>query len=479
MQSAIDIRVISSGERLDISDKESFEINMGGVSLLNLADRTATYSNSFKLPRTPNNEKILSFSSLSTVNVRPSIEVIITKGLFQRKATLKVLSFDKVYSCSVNYYAETSSLEILKNTNAFFFPDRDYHTEVKTTYGAINVLSFLTHDTIGDQYGCPVIDKYKDVPNYEADATSTGLGYRFKNYLAAITQLTGVQFDGDVFGDADFHSMCVINPYAYRTYTISYLAPNYTAVFYERCIFAGQKCKYKVTDVLKSLCQIFRLNVEEVNGVIYLNSMSSVLGNTPISIEGFTSITKNINSGLAFQNKINYDLADKDILGESYGSDTVTADGIGSKEMIKMNAYVPKLYDVQSSPQVYAYEFQKQSSFDKMIILKLLSKNINSFSWWYYTFPSGPWVSQAGGFTNFYTLELLDMSGVYSIDLGLDSIFLNPIVLDVNKWLNPLEADELMTTRVINSVQLGGKYWVDSMAYNLQTGQAKLKLIRL
>jgi hypothetical protein len=227
---------------------------------------------------------------------------------------------------------------------------------------------------------------------------------------------------------------------------------------------------------LKSLCQIFRLNIEESNGIIYLNSISSTLDNSPINIDGFSSITKNINSGLAYLNKVNYDLADKDVLGESYGSDTVTADGRGEKEMIKMNAYVPKAFAYGYD---FLYEFQKQSSFDKIIILKLLSKNIISFSWWHYTFPSGPWVAQTGAYTNFYTLQLLDMSGVYSTDLGLNSIFSNPIILDVNKWFNPLEANDIMTNRVINSVQLGGKYWVDSMAYNLTTGQSKLKLIKI
>jgi hypothetical protein len=338
------------------------------------------------------------------------------------------------------------------------------------------VYGLLKHDVIGDRFGCPVIDKDIDIPNYEADNTSTGLGYRFKNYLAQVTARTGVKFDGDVFGDADFHSMCVINPYAYRTYTVDYSAPEYFANFYEKCHPDAAKCKYKVTDVLKSLCQIFRLNIEEIKGVIYLNSINSVLENSPISIEGFNGVTKNINSGLAYLNKVNYDLADKKVLGEHYGSDTITADGIGEKEVIKMNAYVPKVF---AHGYDFLYEFQKQSSFDKIIILKLLTISITSVSWWYLTFGTNVWNLQASGAGLFYTLQLLDMSGAYSNDLGLNNIFAKPIILDATRWFNPLEANNVMTTRVINSVQLGGKYWVDSMAYNLTTGQSKMKLIKL
>ena len=86
MQQAIDIRRASDGRRFDVYPNETIEVNMGGISLLKLADRTVSYTNSFKLPRTPNNEQIFEFASQPTRNNRPSIEVVITKGLFQKTA---------------------------------------------------------------------------------------------------------------------------------------------------------------------------------------------------------------------------------------------------------------------------------------------------------------------------------------------------------------------------------------------------------
>jgi len=68
-------------------------------------------------------------------------------------------------------------------------------------------------------------------------------------------------------------------------------------------------------------------------------------------------------------------------------------------------------------------------------------------------------------------------SGIYS---GvLNSILQNPIILDATKWLDPFTANQIMESRIINSVQLGGRYWVDSMAYNITTGQSKMTLIKL
>jgi hypothetical protein len=69
------------------------------------------------------------------------------------------------------------------------------------------------------------------------------------------------------------------------------------------------------------------------------------------------------------------------------------------------------------------------------------------------------------------------MSGVYST--VLNSIFANPVIIEAAKWFDPLTANSVMTQRIIISVQLGGRYLVDTMAYDLQSGNSKMKLIKL
>ena len=76
-----------------------------------------------------------------------------------------------------------------------------------------------------------------------------------------------------------------------------------------------------------------------------------------------------------------------------------------------------------------------------------------------------------------YTAEPLSIYPAYSNILT--PIFTNPIILDASKWFDPFTANQIMESRVINSVQLGGRYWVDSMAYNITTGQSKMTLIKL
>ena len=93
----------TDGVRLDVLPEATIEVNMGGISLLDLSSRTATYTNSFSLPRTPINESVFEFASQPTRNNRPVINVLITKGLFQRNAVLKVLEFGSESKSSVSY----------------------------------------------------------------------------------------------------------------------------------------------------------------------------------------------------------------------------------------------------------------------------------------------------------------------------------------------------------------------------------------
>lgn len=69
------------------------------------------------------------------------------------------------------------------------------------------------------------------------------------------------------------------------------------------------------------------------------------------------------------------------------------------------------------------------------------------------------------------------MSGYYS---GiLNDILTTPIIFDVETILTPYDAYYLLNNRILTSMQLGGKYFVEEMQYNLTKGTTKLKLIKL
>ena len=88
----INIYVFQNGNKLDVSQEETIEINMGGISLLNLQQRTYTHTNSFSLPRTPNNEAELGYIGLKQVYATPRVEVIIQRGSINLRGFITVLN---------------------------------------------------------------------------------------------------------------------------------------------------------------------------------------------------------------------------------------------------------------------------------------------------------------------------------------------------------------------------------------------------
>ena len=98
----IEIRTIA-GVKFDMLAGETVEVVMGGFSLLDLSLRSADYTTSFRLPRTPVNEGILAFASETTRYNRPNIAVYIRFGSKDMLGFLKVLSFDTAYSVALTF----------------------------------------------------------------------------------------------------------------------------------------------------------------------------------------------------------------------------------------------------------------------------------------------------------------------------------------------------------------------------------------
>ncbi len=122
----INIYVFQNGNKLDVSQEETIEINMGGISLLNLQQRTYTHTNSFSLPRTPNNEKELGYIGLKQVYDTPRVEVIIQRGSINLRGFITVLNTtEKTIEVSFAY-DDGGGFADLKNMNFYTMVYNDY-----------------------------------------------------------------------------------------------------------------------------------------------------------------------------------------------------------------------------------------------------------------------------------------------------------------------------------------------------------------
>ena len=458
MPQAINIYTLT-GQRIDVMPNTTIEINMGGISLLNLQDRTATYSNSFTLPRTPNNEQIFAFASQPTRNNRPEIEVIIQKGLFSKNARLKVLSFEGDYKVSISY-ATSETLEYLQNTNF-------YELETAEKKGDVRLANIYTPNSADDikfieafaepspikTYVYPIISGHTLPVGANKGGAFLGL-----DSLLQILSDNNIIVNGTMFSDPLINRVCFHNPFV--VIAISEL-PEIIMGQYKYDIFslnsATKTTFWGISDLLKSLAHIFCADVKINNNVITMDSLN--FNSTPITIEGL-SFSKSLYSGNAFKNYINYQIVDKDAVYSNFGGDSFFGDGEKEKEVLKINSFIPKYF----AGTYFGYAFANFESPSIML------RNT--------TVTSTPYRIN----TNYYTSQLLGISPLSIAPLYsnlLNPIFANPVILDASGYIDPLKANQIMTTRIINSVQLGGRYWVDSMAYDLVSGNSKLKLIKL
>ena len=193
--------------------------------------------------------------------------------------------------------------------------------------------------------------------------------------------------------------------------------------------------------------------------------MPTLFANDGIEVDGFSKITKTLYSGYALTNYILYDHADDK--KKYYGSDTFTADGTGSNEAISLKAYVPETDSV-------GYVTTRENMLGKILIFSMQEKRQTCMMTYKDEGGNDLTVLRTG---TSYETSLLTMSGYYS---GiLNNILTTPIIFDVETILTPYDAYYLLNNRILTSMQLGGKYFVEEMQYNLTKGTTKLKLIKL
>jgi hypothetical protein len=428
-----------SGQRFDLYPNETIEVNMGGISLLNLADRTVSYTNSFKLPRTANNEAIFAFASHPTRNNRPSINVVITKGLFQKSATLKVKEFTGDYNCEVVY--DNGVLDLLSSTtiDTLFDDGKTWETYATNISELQQVYASNDADTQFESFR-PVTYTYSDS------------GSLLFNLLNLFSTKYNITFNGTLFDDTDFNALFMILPYLSRTYTYVQISGGYYQINVTQHKTTVPNL-ISVSTLLKAISQLFMCDVKINGRTITINKVTFPSG---INIETL-SFKKTIYSGYLNQNNIVYELKDSSV-SPLFGSDTFIADGVGNKDVLKLGISVPLAYG--TSPKLY-----DTSSVQDLQIYKAVGG-------------SYPFIFNGTTYNIYsYNAAILTMSGYYSTILN--PIFANPVILSATGYIDPLTADTIMNDRVIKSVKLGGRYWVDDMKYNLTTGNSVLKLIKI
>jgi len=141
-------------------------------------------------------------------------------------------------------------------------------------------------------------------------------------------------------------------------------------------------------------------------------------------------------------NTIKYDIIDKSI-SDLTGSDTFTGDGVGVKEAVKIESKLPKFYD-DAYP---GYDMLEDLSGNDIVIMTLGGDG-NPVS-----FEGGSKVNTISS-----AATILSMSGYYSTILN--PIFANPVILNAEGYIEPFSANKIMTDKIIESIKLGGRYWV-------------------
>lgn len=460
MSQAINILTLS-GQRLDVYPSESIEVNMGGISLLSLKDRTTSYSNSFTLPRTPNNEQILQFASQPTRKNRPELSVIIQKGLFSQKAMLKITSFESDYKATITYDSD-NTIKSLSDLNVYSLP----YVESK---GTVASTTAWTPNSPDDNL---FINAFQLVENnkkyffpigylHTVNLDSTIRGGAFISVASIISILSdtyGYTFNGTLFSDSLYTRLSVHNPFVYAeigTPSIDGFGLYVHPVSFKRATVTSE---WSVADFLKKLAYLFLSNVVISGKTITLNKLN--LSVNPVAIETL-SFDKELYSGYKRVNYINYDIKDENVF-ENFAGDFFNAEGKDIGEALSIGLGIPEFFGGTYS----GYDFNGK---DYPIIMS-------------YAASSSAFQSKLSASTNYVStngrsIAPLSLSPIYK-NL-LNPIFANPVILNAQGYIDHLTANTIMNNRVINSIKLGGRYWVDEMKYNLTTGNSVLKLIKL
>lgn len=436
MQYLIDIRT-TSGIRLDVLENSTIEFNMGGITLLDMSHRTTTYTNQFNLPRTPTNDDVFGFSAVTQSLVKPVVNVYITKGLLQMQGTIKVTEFDTTYKC-VFSQADPVYVQSLKSTfvesllDGSIGPFASASDFIASICGTSNDYRVLFGDT-------------SNIIASNAD-DSKNVCVKLSALISGIETACGVRFEGNLLTETLFTQ-------SYLNISSAYfidIAGNYSVLIPESTISAS--------DLVAEIAKYFLKSIEFTGNVI---NFVDILTATPVQIDTLSIESKEMYTGLASTNKVNYTVnslyTDLNYLGAN-----IISEGTGTKDILKLNAYLPYY---NGSRYVLATDTQ---SINKIIICQA-SNLVGNHNVTYKT--------TTATISTPAIMTFADLSTIF--ESVLQPVFTSTFILNAEGWMSAFDANAILTNRNILCPALGGRYWVETMAYDMVSGRCKLKLIRL
>ena len=216
--------------------------------------------------------------------------------------------------------------------------------------------------------------------------------------------------------------------------------------------------QYKsISVLLKQLCMANGIcfTVDEMLKTVTFRKMSSLIASTPVSVETLTLKEKQLYTGHGKNNTIKYSVGEGILTTTKYA--TFTADGATSKEALQLEIFIPPKVDgVHNLADVTD--------------IVLASRDGTA---------AGVYYHYEGGGANAFTTEYLttpDLAPVYAF---LQPVFSDTFTITAKGYIGSLQIESIMQNRVIRSVALGGIYFVETLNYNINTGNSVLTLIKL
>ena len=438
----IEIRTID-GVKFDMMVGETVETVMGGFSLLELSQRSVGYTTSFRLPRTPVNQGILEFASETTRSNRPNVAISVRFGTKELSGYLRVLSFSDVYSVTITFSG------FIKNLSGYTLND---------------IVADITETIYTSSAG------YQDLANQ----LCAGATYSFFHHYSAEISIPLMPDMGVFINQEKILDMICVN----AGYTSSIdNGVDLSKVFlfcrdwyyefsqlpgYGDCIVkikAGTEKQYKsISELLKQICLLngIYFTVDELTRIVYFHSISALLENTPVWIETLKLTEKQMYTGHGLKNNINYAVGDG-ILSTTKNA-VFYADGTSTKEALELEFLIPSKID-------------GKHNLTDVTDLVAASREGTKQNEQYQVFVNGDYI-----YVDTEWLTVPDLAPVYAF---MSNVFAETSVVTAKGYIGSLDIENIMKKRIIRSVALGGTYFVESLNYNINTGNSVLTLIKL
>ena len=435
----IEIRTIA-GVKFDMLAGETVEVVMGGFSLLDLSLRSTGYTTSFKLPRTPVNESILEFASETTRYNRPNVAVYVRFGTKDMLGYMKVISFSNVYSVTITF------TDFIKNMSGYTLNDIVADI-VNPIYTNTTDLQSITNELCDGA-------TYTMFHHYSEDEFPAIMKRGIFINQAKVIDMICVKagYTSSIDAGIDLSKVFLFCRDWY--YEIKIVSANN----YEINIKPTAEHQYKsISVLLKQICLLngIYFTVNELTKIISFYSISALLENAPILIETLRLTEKQLYTGHGLKNNINYAVGDG-ILSTTKNA-VFYSDGTTTKEALELEFLIPSKTD---------------GNYSLVDVTDLVSASREG------TASMIQYYDVSTGYLQFTTewLVVPDLAPVYSF---MTTVFAETNVIKAQGYINSLDVENIMQKRIIRSVGLGGIYFVETLNYNINTGNSVLTLIKL